>query len=257
MAKRRKVGNILALAVLATVYGKPMHPYEIATLLRERGKDRDMKIQWGSLYTVVRNLERHGFLAVAENVRDSAYPERTIYRITEAGRAEYADWVRELITDPARDQPKFEAALSVWGVIPPDEIIVLLRERLALVERENAVQREKLAGYAREVPRLFLVEAEFDLAMREAEAAWTRSLLEELVDGTFPDLELWRAWHETGRSPEDIDVLLEKGTIPSEEGATPRENGAALLEEGEIPREKGAALLENGTTPLREGTTEN
>src|SRR5690606_38863390 len=56
MAKRRKVGNLLALAVLATVTRRPMHPYEMASLLRAHGKEDDMEIKWGSLCTVVRNL---------------------------------------------------------------------------------------------------------------------------------------------------------------------------------------------------------
>src|SRR4051794_25319206 len=57
-----KVGNPLGLAVLAAPRTKPMHPYEVAGLLRERGKDQDMRIKWGSLYTVVGNLEKHGFI---------------------------------------------------------------------------------------------------------------------------------------------------------------------------------------------------
>ena len=90
MAKRRKVGNLLGLAVLSTVSAKPMHPYEMAAVMRARGKDRDMDIKWGSLYTVVGNLEKHGFLAVEGSGREGARPERTVYRITDAGAAELA-----------------------------------------------------------------------------------------------------------------------------------------------------------------------
>ncbi|MGI5492896.1 PadR family transcriptional regulator [Microtetraspora malaysiensis] len=213
MAKRRKVSNMLGLAVLATVVERPMHPYEMASLMRARGKDRDMDIKWGSLYTVVRNLEKHGFLEVTDSVRDSGHPERTIYRITEAGRAELADWVRDLLATPEREQPKFEAALSVCGVLPPGEVTSLLRRRVDLLEAEVAGQRESLAAYLREVPRLFLVEAEYDLAIREAELAWTRSLLDELASGTFPDLALWRDWHEKGWRPPEIAELAERGAV--------------------------------------------
>ncbi|WP_030924076.1 PadR family transcriptional regulator [Streptosporangium amethystogenes] len=213
MAKRRKVGNMLALAVLSAVYAKPMHPYEMASVLRERGKDQDMRFKWGSLYTVVRNLEKHGFLAVVESIRDGAHPERTIYRITDAGREELVDWVRELIAVPEREQPRFEAGLSVWGVIPPDEVTGLLQQRLALLEKEVAGQREALAGCSREIPRLFLVESEYDLAIREAEMNWTRSLLDELTTGSFPDLAMWRTWHETGWIPPEIEELTERGAV--------------------------------------------
>src|SRR5215470_10266992 len=129
MAGRRRVGNLLALAVLSALVERPMHPYEMASVLRARGKDQDMPIKWGSLYTVVGNLAKHGLIEVAGNERSGARPERTVYRITDAGRAELADWVRELLGTPEREQPRFEAGLSVLGVLPPAEAIALLRAR--------------------------------------------------------------------------------------------------------------------------------
>lgn len=212
MARRRKVGNVLALAVLSAVIAKPMHPYEMASVLRERGKDQDMKIKWGSLYTVVQNLEKHGFLAATESTRQGGRPERTVYRITDAGREELADWLRELVAIPQREPPKFEAALSVLGVLPPDEVTSLLEQRLDRLATEIADQRAALARYRQEVPRLFLVEAEYDLAIRAAEAAWTRALLDELTAGSFPGLAQWRAWHETGEVPAELTDLVERGS---------------------------------------------
>lgn len=196
MAKRRRVGNLLALAVLSTVVSRPMHPYEIASLLRERGKDQDMAIKWGSLYTVVQNLAKHGLIEAAESTRQGGRPERTIYRITDAGRHELADWVRELVAVPERELPRFKAGLSVVGVLAPDEVMALLRQRLDRLAGEIAGARESLTAYGHEVPRLFLVEAEYDLALRQAEAAWISSLLDELEAGTFPGLAEWRTWHE-------------------------------------------------------------
>jgi DNA-binding PadR family transcriptional regulator len=202
----RKVRNLLGLAVLATVAERPMHPYEMATVIRERGKDRDMGLKWGSLYTVVRNLHRHGFIEVTENARQGARPERTVYRITADGRSELQDWVRELIAVPAHEPPRFEAGLSVWAVLHPGEVVELLRRRLARLDEENAARRAALEEHRREVPRMFLVEAEYDLALREADAEFTRALLDELTRGAFPDLQQWREWHaEGGDATEDRD----------------------------------------------------
>jgi DNA-binding PadR family transcriptional regulator len=194
--QRRRVANLLALAVLSALVERPMHPYEMATVLRERGKDRDMKIKWGSLYTVVQNLGRHGFITVTGVDRQGGRPERTVYEITDAGRAELADWVRELVGVPEREQPRFEAGLSVLGVLHPDEAVTLLRQRLDRLEGEIAEQRAELARVAREVPRLFLVEAEYDLAIRAAEATWLRGFLTELAAGAFPGVDEWRAHHD-------------------------------------------------------------
>src|ERR1700716_2624316 len=124
-----------------------MHPYEMASLLRTRGKEQDMNIKWGSLYTVVQNLEKHGFLEATESVRQGGRPERTIYRITDAGREELQDWLRELVSTPEREHPRFVAGLSLLAALPPDEATSLLQQRLGLLETEIAGQREALTQY--------------------------------------------------------------------------------------------------------------
>jgi DNA-binding PadR family transcriptional regulator len=211
MATKRKVENLMALAVLATVIQRPMHRYEIASLMRARGKDQDMDVKWGSLYTVVQNLAKHGFLEVVGTSRQGARPERTVYRITEAGRQEMLDWTRELLSTPEPEHPRFAAGLSVQMVLPPDEVIALLRVRLGALEASIAARRAAHAEYLEQVPRLFLVEEEFALAMLEAEAAWTSGLLDALVSGAFPGLEIWRAFHATGEMPPELAELAERG----------------------------------------------
>lgn len=201
MAKRRRYGNLLALAVLATLIQRPMHPYEMAAVMREQNKDHDMKIKWGSLYTVVQSLEKDSMIEVVGSERQGARPERTIYRITDLGRAHVEDWVRELVSVPERDHPRFEAALSVLAILSPDEAAFLLEQRLSLLEEEIARQRESLSEYRRDTPRLFLIELEYDLAIRGAEAGWIRSLLDEFTTESLPGLAEWRAYHATGVIP--------------------------------------------------------
>ena len=212
MAKRRRVGNLLALAVFSVLVQRPMHPYEMASVLRARDKDQDMKVKWGSLYTVVRNMEKHGLLEAIENTRQGGRPERTVYRITDAGRAEFKDWVGELVATPEREYPRFRVALSVLGALTPDEATSLLRRRVELLRERISDQRESLASHSREVPRLFLVELEYDLAILEAELAWACSLLEELTTGSFPGLAQWRDYHETGQVPPELTHIVERGS---------------------------------------------
>ncbi|MBM7783972.1 PadR family transcriptional regulator [Tenggerimyces flavus] len=192
---RRPVGNLLALGILATLVEKPMHPYELASVLRERDKEQDLAIKWGSLYRVIQNLERYGFIEAIESGRQGARPERTVYRITAPGREEADSWVRELLAWPTPEHSRLEAGLSVMGLLGPDEMIALLQQRVERLESLQAAQRATFSLHSRTLPRLFLLEREYDLAVRETELAWTRSLLGELVDGSFPDLEGWRDHH--------------------------------------------------------------
>ncbi|MFF3449685.1 PadR family transcriptional regulator [Streptomyces sp. NPDC002667] len=208
--KRRKLNNPLALAVMTTLWQKPMHPYEIARTLRRQGKDTSTKINYGSLYTVVQNLERHGFVEVTDVERQGNRPERTIYGITEAGREETTEWLSDLMAVPAREYPIFETALSLMGVLPPDEVARLLAERLNSLEVHAASARGGLTKLYETLPRLFLVESEYQLHMIEAQAAWVRGFLTELGDGTLPGVEAWRTFHETGEIPPEFQELEER-----------------------------------------------
>ncbi|GAB4583586.1 PadR family transcriptional regulator [Nocardia sp. IFM 10818] len=211
MARKRKVNNLMALAVLSVLVVEPTHRYGIAARLREWGKDRDMGIKWGSLYTVVDNLAKHGFLEVSGSERDGARPERTIYRITPAGRTELDDWTRELIADPAPEQRPFMAGLSVLSVLPPEDVVELLGQRIGKLETAIAGARTEMAALEGTLPRLFWIEDDYELAMLEAEAAWARSLRDALADGSFPALDTWRTWHREGSLPDDVRALMEGG----------------------------------------------
>ena len=203
MPEKRKVANLMALAVLATVVQRPMHRYEMASVMRARGKERDMGIKWGSLYTVVQNLERSGYVEAIGVTRQGARPERTVYQITDAGRDELVAWTRELIAEPEAEHTRYVAGLSVLAVLAPQDVMDLLRTRL---ERLSASLEALSAGLqqASHVPRLFLIEDEYRIAMTRAEVDWTRSLLDELTAATFPHLDAWRQFHETGQTPAEF-----------------------------------------------------
>jgi DNA-binding PadR family transcriptional regulator len=194
--RRRKLRNPLALAVLATLWQKPMHPYEIAQTLRRQGKDSSTKINYGSLYTVVQNLQKHGFVEVTDVERQGNRPERTVYGITEAGRQETAEWMSDLVAFPAKEYPIFETALSLLGVLHPDDVVPLLEERLDALEVRIASGRGALEKLYETLPRLFLVENEYELHMIEAEAAWVRGFLDEVRKGELPGIDEWKAFHE-------------------------------------------------------------
>jgi DNA-binding PadR family transcriptional regulator len=210
VAQRRKLSNPLALAVMVFLGERPMHPYEIARLLRQRGKEQSIKINYGSLYTVVQNLEKHGFVEVAGVQRQGNRPERTLYGLTAEGRVEMHDWLADLVAVPVREYPAFEAALSLILALHPDEAAELLADRVATLEVQAAGIRGVLDKLDGDLPRIFLVETEFQLHMIEAEAAWVRGLLVEIAEGTLAGTAEWRIWQETGDMPERWAALEEE-----------------------------------------------
>jgi DNA-binding PadR family transcriptional regulator len=204
--KRRKVSNPLALAVLASLRQRPMHPYEMAATMRSQGKERSIKLNYGSLYTVVDNLAKHGYIEAMEASREGRRPERTVYRLTDAGRAELEEWMAELLGTPVKEYPQFEAALSELGVLSPGRVLELLRNRVPALEKALSDVRAELASFPW-LPRLFVLEAEYHLAMQEAELTWVRGIVAEFEDGSFPGLDGWARWHETGELPPEIVAM--------------------------------------------------
>ena len=220
MAARRVVSNPLALAVLACLREKPMHPYEMATTMRSRGKGHSIKLNYGSLYTVVDNLAKHQLIEAGEAHREGRRPERTVYHLTAAGRTELEGWMSELLAVPVKEYPRFEAALSLLPVLAPEHVAALLRDR------ESALSKEITSWHAQlqadhGLPRLFLLELEYHLAMQEAELSWVRGLLTEFGNGTFPGLDGWRRWQATGEPPPEFVELAAHQDAGRQEGAGP------------------------------------
>ena len=177
----RRFSNPLALAVLVLLYERPMHPYEMATTLRERGKEQSIKLNYGSLYTVIEQLLREKWIGVKEILKEGRRPEKTIYELKPAGETELIDWMRELVSSPVKEYPQFEAALSLLPALPPDEVVALLEIRLGLIEKRFAKYDEE-SRICREMklPRLFSLETEYAKGLLEAEYKFSKGLLEDI-----------------------------------------------------------------------------
>jgi DNA-binding PadR family transcriptional regulator len=208
VATKRKVSYPLALAVMALLYERPMHAYEMVTLMRERGKHESVRLRYSSLYSVVSALEREGLIVPRETVREGRRPERTVYEITGAGREDFLTWLRELLREPVKEYTQFAAGLSFLPGLPPEEAVALLKERVRRLERENGELRSRLDTAMEQwnLPRLFVVESEHELMLRDAELRWVRGIVEEIEGGELGGLSEWGSLH------------TERSTISAAEG---------------------------------------
>lgn len=182
--------STLALAILALLHEEPMHPYRMQRLIRERGKDRVVNVgQRASLYKAIERLTAAGLVAVRQTSRDQRFPERTEYELTDLGRDVLLDWMREALAMPERTFPEFPAVLSFMVLLPADEVADELERRAARLRAEVAELEGVLA--AAPVPRLFLVEDEYRLALLRAESDWVAAMVEDLRAGRLSWTEEW------------------------------------------------------------------
>jgi DNA-binding PadR family transcriptional regulator len=209
MPKHAHPANPLALAVLALLFERPMHPYEMAATLKQRHKEDSIKLRYGSLYTVIDLLVGRGFIALRETSRAGKRPERTTYELTAAGYDELRSWMQDLLRTPVNEYPQFTAGLSLLPVLPPEEVVALLRERAIHLSGEAARLESHLVELAdqevplpphemppalagKKFPPLFLVEAEYKLALIRAELAFVTELVRRIAEESWGPADLWR-----------------------------------------------------------------
>jgi DNA-binding PadR family transcriptional regulator len=160
-----------------------MHPYELQRRIREWHKDEFLDLKRGSLYHAIERLSRQGAIVPVETTREGRRPERTVYRLTEAGERQMLQWLQEMLARPVREPTQFFAALSFLSHLSPETVGVQLQQRATLLEAEIAGLDTVLKTMVPQIGRLVLIEVEYARAMRQAELAWVRSIEQELQTG--------------------------------------------------------------------------
>lgn len=191
---RDALANPVTLAALGALLERPMHPYQLATVLAGRG----VPVNRGSLYDTVDAMTRAGWTEPQPAERDGARPQRTPYALTEAGQAELVRRLDAQVRAPRREFPEFLGAVSHIGVLGRERAAGALRERAgrlaALIAQDQRRLDEALGSGS--VPRLFVIEAEYALAMLRAERDWVLALAEDITSGRL-------AWPRPRRQDEE------------------------------------------------------
>ena len=180
--------NLWALTVLCLLRERPMHPYEMQRLIRQRHNDAFLDLKRGSLYHAIERLERAGLIEVVETSREGRRPERTVYRLTEMGEREALDWLRELLAKPVSEPSQFLAAMSFVLHLPADDVLDQLTERVHRLEMGLVALDAIMRTLTPQIGRVCLLEADYARVMQQAELAWVRGLIEEIRGGQI-------AWH--------------------------------------------------------------
>lgn len=174
-----------------------MHPYQMAQTLRNRAKEHSIRLNYGSLYGVVENLEKRKLVQARETLREGRRPERTIYEITEAGAREALDWLSDMISVPVKEYPQLVAALSFVVALPPSEAMTALQCRYqALQLRLLQMAGMRRAAAEAGLPDVFSLESELEQALVDTELKYVGDLIDRIATGSLDGLPMWRAFHE-------------------------------------------------------------
>ena len=176
----------LALAVLGLLVGGPLHPYGIQRLLKQWGKDDVVNVgQRANLYKTIKRLHDAGLIAVRQTERAQQYPERTVYELTEAGREAVGEWLADLLATPRQEFPWFPAALSFAMLLGPGQALAALERRAATLRDSLARLDDHLSHLQATLPRVTLLDDEYQRAIMAAELNWLTGLLDDLRSGAL------------------------------------------------------------------------
>ncbi|MBE8522844.1 PadR family transcriptional regulator [Amycolatopsis sp. H6(2020)] len=174
----------LGIAVLELLHEKPMHPYEMATLMRERYVDTRVNVKAGSLYHTVERLHRSGFIEVVDTQRDGRRPERTVYGMTQTGLDEFNQRGRELLGDVATEFPAYLSGLAVIDELGRETALYELEARLMRLRAAVASDRTVLQRLAEnKVPEIYWLDWRYSCDHRLFELEWTERLVDDLRSG--------------------------------------------------------------------------
>ena len=177
----------LGIAVLELLHEKPMHPYEMAQLMRERYVDTRVNVKAGSLYHTVERLQRNGFLEVVDTQRDGRRPERTVYGMTQAGLDEFNQRGRELLGDLTKEYPAYLSGLAVIDELGREASLLELEHRVTRLRAGVAADQAVLDHLAGDgTPEIYWLDWRYQCDHRKFELEWTERLLEDLRSGRIP-----------------------------------------------------------------------
>jgi DNA-binding PadR family transcriptional regulator len=186
------------LCVLGLLKTGPRHTYEMHRMIERTHKTFVTGLP-RSIYHAAERLLAAGHIRVTATTRDGGRPERTVYQLTEAGEQRLRSWVRLLLAEPDANSLLFVPALTFAGVLAPGEVATALRERLVeLVRRQEAA-----TAVPPELPRVLVLEAEYQASRLRAESEWVGRIIGDLDAGTL-------GWPADLTDLADIEALIKE-----------------------------------------------
>ncbi|QRN80936.1 MAG: PadR family transcriptional regulator [Nocardiopsis sp. BM-2018] len=175
--------RLLVLGVVR-VHGQA-HGYRVGRELMDWGAEEWANVKWGSIYHALRKLSEQGKLR--EFVAEGEVTERTSYEITDEGEADFLRLLRGALSHGGDDHALLCAGVTLMPCLPRAEVIELLKERLAVLEKSDAEVVSAIDATEAEWGKPAHVRELFRLwhYTVDAGADWTRQLIASLETGEY------------------------------------------------------------------------
>jgi DNA-binding PadR family transcriptional regulator len=162
------------------------HGYQVRRELLTWSADKWANVQPGSIYHALKKMAAENLLEQVDVEPGQPGPDRTAYRITPEGEAQFRLLLEQSLADPAVAGPELSAAITLMTTLPRKRVISLLRHQLVKREDEQRsarmmAEKEDDSGQPAHVRELFRLWH----AHTEASLDWLRRLVARLEAGEY------------------------------------------------------------------------
>jgi DNA-binding PadR family transcriptional regulator len=137
-----EVNAMVRMVVLGLLARQPLSGYQIQRYLEITQAAQWAGILPGSIYYALKRMDSQGLVTV-EATQHTGHRSRVLYRITDAGRAEYLRLLRETWRTPTQVFPTgIYAALNFVDDLPRDEVIAAIDSQIDAIRAALAAWDE-------------------------------------------------------------------------------------------------------------------
>lgn len=188
----KKGDNVMSipLVILGLLMEGDKHPYQIQQIVNERQMKYYIKMAHGSLYYAFDQLEKKEYVEIVDVIKDTNRPDKTIYRITEAGKKEFEQLLMKQLEKKEHMQRPIYAALTFTSYADSEDVLHVLEKKR---EEASSLLKKMEWLYARkekeeEIAKLYIV---IRVIMHlKAEITWLEHLIEETKQGRLQHKDL-------------------------------------------------------------------
>ena len=176
------------ILILGLLHRGDMHPYEIKRRLKVAHADAYIDFDVGTLYYAVRRLAKDGLIEERGRESVGGRAERTIYGITEDGRARFLDLMSETLAGNRKFYHPLFPALLFLPLADQADAADITHERAAEISQNLAATETFLKAAGPLLSLGMRLGLENAVAHQRVEQDWLEKLTSHLKAGDFkPD----------------------------------------------------------------------
>jgi len=158
----------------------PMHGHALRLLAEEEHVDMWTDITGGAIYGAIKRMDADGLIEELRTERHGHYPERQVYRVTDAGQRALAELRSEGLGSIVMKPDPFDLAITRLDPATLDELEEVLGDRLARLRAGLARFGEHYDRVERYLSRAERMTMRHQRMRKETEIAWHEELMSAL-----------------------------------------------------------------------------